>query len=45
MEIMISPACIRRLRQKIERDPDRPAFLHTVRGYGGRLTMKGGGGV
>ncbi|HET8798619.1 MAG TPA: response regulator transcription factor [Thermoanaerobaculia bacterium] len=28
---------IRRLRRKIEADPDRPEFLHTVRGFGYRL--------
>ncbi|PYQ27138.1 MAG: DNA-binding response regulator [Acidobacteria bacterium] len=28
---------VRRLRIKIERDPDNPEYLHTVRGYGYRL--------
>jgi DNA-binding response OmpR family regulator len=28
---------IRRLRRKIEDDPDRPRYLHTVRGFGYRL--------
>lgn len=28
---------IRRLRQKIERDPDHPEILHTLRGFGYRL--------
>ena len=28
---------IRRLRCKIEDDPDRPRYLHTVRGFGYRL--------
>lgn len=28
---------IRRLRRKIERDPDSPEYLHTVRGYGYKL--------
>ena len=30
---------VRRLRIKIERDPDNPEYLHTVRGYGYRLGM------
>jgi two-component system response regulator VicR len=30
--------CIRRLRCKIEADPERPALLHTVRGYGYKLS-------
>lgn len=30
--------CIRRLRCKIEADPDNPRFLQTVRGYGYKLT-------
>ena len=30
---------VRRLRIKIERDPDKPEYLHTVRGYGYRLGM------
>src|SRR5579871_1326982 len=30
--------CMRRLRCKIEADPDRPRYLHTVRGYGYKLT-------
>jgi DNA-binding response OmpR family regulator len=28
---------IRRLRMKIERDPEHPEYIHTVRGYGYRL--------
>ena len=28
---------VRRLRRKIERDPETLAYLHTVRGYGYRL--------
>lgn len=28
---------VRRLRQKIEPDPDNPTYLHTVRGFGYRL--------
>ena len=28
---------IRRLRMKIERDPDHPEYIHTVRGYGYKL--------
>jgi DNA-binding response OmpR family regulator len=28
---------VRRLRIKIERDPDKPEYLHTVRGFGYRL--------
>ncbi len=28
----------RRLRQKIEADPERPRYLQTVRGYGYRFT-------
>ncbi|MBW3623503.1 MAG: response regulator transcription factor [Armatimonadetes bacterium] len=38
--IKILPVYIRRLRQKIERDPDRPVLLHTVRGYGYRLAAE-----
>ncbi len=30
--------CMRRLRCKIESDPDHPRYLHTVRGYGYKLT-------
>lgn len=30
---------VRRLRQKIERDPDNPQLLHTVRGYGYKLAV------
>jgi DNA-binding response OmpR family regulator len=29
--------CVRRLRLKIEEDPDDPKFLLTVRGYGYKL--------
>jgi len=32
---------IRRLRQKIETDPDNPTTLHTVRGFGYRLGSSG----
>jgi DNA-binding response OmpR family regulator len=28
---------VRRLRSKIEADPDHPRYLHTVRGYGYKL--------
>ena len=38
--IKILPVYIRRIRLKIERDPDRPALLHTVRGYGYRLAAE-----
>jgi DNA-binding response OmpR family regulator len=30
--------CVRRLRCKIEADPDHPRYLHTVRGYGYKLS-------
>ncbi|HLK56530.1 MAG TPA: response regulator transcription factor [Chthonomonadaceae bacterium] len=30
--------CVRRIRCKIELDPDQPQFLQTVRGYGYKLT-------
>ena len=30
--------CVRRLRCKIEADPDNPVYLHTVRGYGYKLS-------
>jgi DNA-binding response OmpR family regulator len=33
---------IRRIRQKIERDPDRPEILLTVRGFGYRLEAANG---
>jgi DNA-binding response OmpR family regulator len=33
---------MRRLRQKVERDPNRPAHLQTVRGVGYRLVVGGG---
>ncbi len=33
---------IRRLRQKIEADPDNPTTLHTVRGFGYRLGLSAG---
>jgi DNA-binding response OmpR family regulator len=29
--------CVRRLRCKIEPEPDRPRFIHTVRGFGYKL--------
>jgi DNA-binding response OmpR family regulator len=32
---------IRRLRKKVEPDPDHPTYLHTVRGFGYRLGIKG----
>jgi DNA-binding response OmpR family regulator len=32
---------VRRLRCKIEKDPDRPAYLITVRGYGYKLADTG----
>lgn len=32
---------VRRLRQKIERDPDHPELLHTLRGFGYRLGTGG----
>ena len=34
---------MRRLRQKIEVDPDHPAHLVTVRGFGYRLVASGDG--
>jgi two-component system, OmpR family, response regulator VicR len=34
---------IRALRKKIEPDPDRPAYIHTVRGVGYRLEQPGDG--
>lgn len=36
--------CVRRLRCKIEADPDRPHYLHTVRGYGYKLSVGDDGG-
>ena len=30
---------VRRLRRKIERDPEAPQYLHTVRGYGYKLRL------
>jgi len=30
---------MRRLRRKLESDPDNPQYLHTVRGYGYRLGL------
>jgi two-component system response regulator MtrA len=37
--LKILPVYVRRIRQKIERDPDRPLLLHTVRGHGYRLAQ------
>ncbi len=33
---------IRRLRVKIERDPEHPEYLHTMRGFGYKLSAPGG---
>ena len=32
---------MRRLREKVEADPERPAYLHTVRGFGYRFEVAG----
>jgi hypothetical protein len=34
---------MRRLRQKVEREPNRPTHLQTVRGVGYRLVPSSGG--
>lgn len=41
--IKVLAVYVRRLRQKIEEDCDRPKFLQTVRGFGYKLALSGDG--